>query len=235
MMFTIRGSLLGEALTSLSHTLKQEIILSSEDDGNSSPDANTKLNKCSPSSLIQLLMDVKFINRCFFERNHLSFLDEFGDSSNNYINDSREIMDSVSEQLSKCVKLAVVDGASIDNAIRERHARVFSTCDLFLSSLFGEDDSSDSSSSQNELTSGFGRTSYLSASSDSTFILNPLASSRRFVLLPIQAEKLTELQLRGKYGKKAQEEKTSSVATTSGNALGTGFGFLSSMLSTKTR
>ncbi|KAL7521579.1 hypothetical protein ACHAWX_006256 [Stephanocyclus meneghinianus] len=235
MMFTIRGSLLGEALTSLSHTLKQEIIISSGDDGNSSPDANTKLNKCSPSSLIQLLMDVKFINRCFFERNHLSFLDEFGDSSNNYVNDSREIMDSVSEQLSKCVKLAVVDGASIDSAIRERHARVFSTCDLFLSSLFGEDDSSDSSSSQNELTSGFGRTSYLSASSDSTFILNPLASSRRFVLLPIQAEKLTELQLRGKYGKKAQEEKTSSVATTSGNALGTGFGFLSSMLSTKTR
>ncbi|KAL3792685.1 hypothetical protein HJC23_009413 [Cyclotella cryptica] len=235
MMLTIRGCLLGEAVTSLSHALHQEIITSSEDDGNASPDGNIKLNKCSPSSLIQILMDVQFINRCFFERNHLGFLEGFVESDKNYINDSREIMDSISEQLSKCVKLAVVDGASIDSAIRERHARVFTSCDLFLSSLFGEDDSNDSSTSQSELTNGFGRTSLLLASSDSSFLLNPLASSRRFVLLPIQAEKLTELQLRGKYGKKPQEEKTSSVAATSGNALGSGFGFLSSMLSTKTR
>ena len=54
-------------------------------------------------------------------------------------------------------------------------------------------------------------------------------------MLPIQAEKLTEIQLRGKYGKKAQEEKTNNAAASSGNAIGTGFGFLSSMLSTKTR
>ena len=74
------------------------------------------------------------------------------------------------------------------------------------------------------------------SSSSQSFMLNPLPSSRRFVLLPIQAEKsLTELQLRGKYGKKSQEDKTSSKdGTSSGNALGSGFGFLSSML-TKTR
>ena len=42
----------------------------------------------------------------------------------------------------------------------------------------------------------------------------------RLVLLPIQAEKsLTELQLRGKYGKKAQEEKASGKDSDSG-ALG---------------
>jgi hypothetical protein len=65
-------------------------------------------------------------------------------------------------------------------------------------------------------------------------MLNPLPSSRRFILLPIQAEKsLTELQLRGKFGKKTQEEKASGKDSTSG-ALGTGFGFFSSML-TKAR
>jgi hypothetical protein len=233
MMLTIRGSLLGEALTSLSRSLKQEMVLSEHDDVGGT-DRNTKLNKCSPSSLIQILMDVKFINRCFFERNHHGFLIGFGVSKNNTVDEPRELINNLSEQLSKCVKLAVVDGACIDDAISERHSRVFASCDLFLSSLFGED-SSNKFTSSDVLTNGGGRTSLLSASSDSSFILNPLASSRRFVLLPIQAEKLTELQLRGKYGKKTHEEKTSSAAASSGNALGSGFGFLSSMLSTKTR
>lgn len=230
MMLAIRGSLLSEAVTSLSRSLNQEIVSSDEDDV-SRTDGNTKLSKCSPSSLIQMLMDVKFIHRCFFERNHHGF--GFGNDGS-YINDSREIMGDLSEQLSKCVKLAVVDGTSIDDAIVERHSRVFSSCDLFLTSLFGEGES-DEAASSDALTNGVGRTSLLSVSSDSTFLLNPLASSRRFVLLPIQAEKLTEIQLRGKYGKKTQEEKASSAAASSGNAIGAGFGFLSSMLSTKTR
>jgi hypothetical protein len=65
-------------------------------------------------------------------------------------------------------------------------------------------------------------------------MLNPLTSSRRFILLPIQVEKsLTELQLRGKFGKKTQEEMQSGKDSNS-RALGASFGFLSSML-TKTR
>lgn len=227
MMLTIRGSLLTEALTSLSRSLNKEIVASDEDIPNTNG-GNAKLNKCSPSSLIQILMDVKFIYRCFFERNHHGFGDD-----GSHINDSQGIIVHITEQLSKCVKLAVVDGTSIDDAISERHSRVFSSCDLFFTSLFGERDSGDSASSD-ALVNGVGQSSLLSVSSDSSFLLNPLVSSRRFVLLPIQAEKLTEIQLRGKYGKKAQEEKTNSAAT-SGNAIGAGFGFLSSMLSTKTR
>ena len=227
MMLTIRGSLLTEALTSLSRSLNKEIVASEEDIPNTNG-GNAKLNKCSPSSLIQILMDVKFIYRCFFERNH----HRFGDDGS-HINDSQGIIVDITEQLSKCVKLAVVDGTSIDDAISERHSRVFSSCDLFFTSLFGESDSGDSASSD-ALVNGVGQSSLLSVSSDSSFLLNPLVSSRRFVLLPIQAEKLTEIQLRGKYGKKAQEEKTNNAAT-SGNAIGAGFGFLSSMLSTKTR
>jgi hypothetical protein len=229
-MLTIRGSLLSEALTSLSRSLNQQIV-SSEENGADTSDRNAKLSKCSPSSLIQMLMDVKFILRCFFERNKHGF--GFGDDDC-HINYSQGIMVNLSEQLSKCVKLAVVDGTSIDDAIVERHSRIFSSCDLFLTSLFGESES-DKTSTSEALANGVGRTSLLSASSDSAFLLNPLASSRRFVLLPIQAEKLTEIQLRGKYGKKAQEEKANNAAASSGNAIGAGFGFLSSMLSTKTR
>jgi len=228
MMLTIRGSLLTEALTSLSRSLNQEIVASEEDIPNTNG-GNAMLNKCSPSSLIQMLMDVKFIHRCFFERNHHGFGDD-----GSHIHDSQGIIVDITEQLSKCVKLAVVDGTSIDDAISERHSRVFSSCDLFFTSLFGESNSSDSASSDS-LVNGIGQSSLLSVSSDSSFLLNPLASSRRFILLPIQAEKLTEIQLRGKYGKKAQEEKANSAAASSGNAIGTGFGFLSSMLSTKTR
>ena len=117
--------------------------------------------------------------------------------------------------------------ASVDGAIRDRHSQVFVASDLFLSSLFGEDNGASSAALTNGAVGG-------ALSSTQEFILNPLPSSRRFILLPIQAEKsLAELQLRGKYGKKTQEEKGGKDVA-SGNAIGAGLGFLSSML-TKNR
>jgi len=219
MIVTIRGSLLGEALTSISQSLKEEIISTAEEyNGDNGDD---KLKKCSPSSLVQLLMDVKFVNRCLFERNTHGFYSLTEDS----ISDSRQIMDSISERLAACVGGY---SSSVSGAISERHSQVFVSCDLFLSSLFGEDDGEKFSSA---ITNGATASASSSAlSSSQSFSLNPLPSSRRFILLPIQAaeKSLAELQLRGKYGKnKAREEKET---TTSGNALGTGFGFLSSML-----
>ena len=231
MMVTIRGSLLGEALSSMSRSLKRG-ILSKSDDEDGVTDDDEILKKCSPSSLIQLSMDVKFIQKCFFERNQHGFL-----LTNEAVNDSREIMDSLSESLVASVRNTLRDGSPINSAISERHAQVFNSCDLFLSSLFGEDPDDKFSSSNGSATTANGVSSSSALlSSSQSFMLNPLPSSRRFVLLPIQAEKsLTELQLRGKYGKKSQEDKTSSKDdTSSGNALGSGFGFLSSML-TKTR
>jgi hypothetical protein len=222
MLVTIRGSLLGEALTSISQSLKQEIMSSRDDDGvTDDASYDERLKKCSPSSLVQLNMDIKFIHRCFFERNKSGFL-----LASDSINDSRRIINDLSECTSASINAITIDVSTINNSISEKHARVFSSCDLFLSSLFGEDKSgnflSDLSASMNGI------------SSSESMVLNPLPSSRRFILLPIQAEKsLTELQLRGKYEKKAQEEKTSGKDTTTG-ALGSGFGFLSSML-TKTR
>mmetsp|Transcript_24172 Transcript_24172/g.48913 ORF Transcript_24172/g.48913 Transcript_24172/m.48913 type:complete len:564 (+) Transcript_24172:3-1694(+) len=234
MLSTIRGSLLGEAVTTLSHSLQQLILESAEDDNGGNGDQHTKLKKCSPSSLVQLLLDVKFVHRCFFERNQYGFLFTTSDFETGKTSDeeSRDITEDLSKRLSIYVKSKVTDESSIISAISERHSQVFVSCDLFFSSLFGEDEDGSFTTSPSSTVMN-GGSSMLSFSP--SFILNPLASSRRFTLLPIQAEKsLTELQLRGKYGKKSQEEKAANIAPASGNALGSGFGFLSSML-TKTR
>lgn len=225
MMVTIRGSLLGEAVLSMSQSLKEVGCGNYE-----SPDENKIFKKCSPSSLIQLLMDVRFVNQCFFERNQNGFL-----STSDFIDDSREIIANLSQVLADSVKDAGEDLLSIESAIAERHSQIFISCGLFLSSIFGgEGDDDHSHPSGYPLTNGVGGTSQ--SLSSSSFVTNPLASSRRFSLLPIQAEKsLTELQLRGRYGKKVREEKESNKDVSSGNALGSGFGFLSSMLSNKTR
>lgn len=224
MMVTIRGSLLGEALASISQSLQQGILHTSDDDA-APDDDDGILKKYAPSSLIQLGMDVKFIHKCFFERNQHGFL-----LTSDVINDSRDIMVSLITSISND---ALRDGSPINIAISERHSQVFKSCDLFLSSLFGEDTDDKFSSSTSATTNG-GISSALSSSQ--SFMLNPLPSSRRFILLPIQAEKsLTELQLRGKYGKKQEDKTSSKDGTSSGNAMGSGFGFLSSMLSTKNR
>ncbi|KAL3775860.1 hypothetical protein ACHAW5_010154 [Stephanodiscus triporus] len=227
MLVTIRGSLLGEALTSLTHSMNEE-IMSTLDDDCVTDDGNVRerLKKCSTSSLVQLNMDVRFIRRCFFDRNKFGF-----SLTSDTIKDSCGIIDGMSERLSMSINSAMRDTSIVNSAISERHAQVFCSCDLFLSSLFGEDQDGKFSSATSVSMNGVS-SSVLSSSE--SFVLNPLPSSRRFILLPIQAEKsLTELQLRGKYGKKTQEEKSSGKDSTSG-ALGTGFGFLSSML-TKTR
>jgi len=238
MLVLIRGSLLGEAMTSMSQSLKREIISTSEEDEDGSggaiddDDKDLLLKKCSPSSLIQLTMDVQFIHQCFFKRNQYGFL-----LASDSVDDSQEIMNSLSERLSDCLNNALKDGSTsfsvVNSAISERHSQVFTSCDLFLSSLLGEDKNNENFSSSSASGVNGGVVSVLSSSQ--SFILNPLPSSRRFILLPIQAEKsLTELQLRGKYGKKQEEKANSSNGKNTNSGLGTGFGFLSSML-TKTR
>ncbi|KAL9190273.1 hypothetical protein ACHAXT_007484 [Thalassiosira profunda] len=228
MMVTIRGALLGEALTSVSRSLQREILGASPDDIGTLDEGEDVLKKCGPSSLVQLLLDVRFVHRCFFERNTHGFVSLTADS----INASRATIEELSDRISAGMKSALggngrSSAASVDSAMRDRHSQVFVASDLFLSSLFGEDDGASSAALTNGAVGG-------ALSSTQEFILNPLPSSRRFILLPIQAEKsLTELQLRGKYGKKAQEEKGGKDVA-SGNAIGAGLGFLSSML-TKNR
>ncbi len=78
--------------------------------------------------------------------------------------------------------------------------------------------------------SGGGATS----SDEQTLLLNPMPSSRRFMLLPIQAERsLDELRLRSKYGKEKEAAAEAEAASAPSSAVTSGFGFFSSMLKKK--
>ena len=237
MLVTIRRSLLCEALTSISQSLEQEITSSSCDDCSTNDNGTDQiLKKCSPSSLVQLDMDVKFIHHCFFQRHRDDISLQSEESSAADEDESRSTLERLSNRLSADVVDALGQDASlaINGAISECQTRVFMSCDLFLTPLFGEDTHKGGETSNNSIAALSTSTSSLS------FALNPLSSSRRFILLPIQAEKSqSELQLRSKYGNNNQKEKASNsnnigagkdTFSTSGNALGTGFGFLSSML-----
>ena len=236
MMVTIRRSLLGEALTSLSQSLQQEITVAALDDcATNDNGTDIILRKCSPSSLVQLDMDIKFIHHCFFERNQHDISIPSDDSTADDNDQARRIIEGLTKRLSASVVDALgQDALAINGAISESLMRVFASCDLFLTPLFGGYVPTGDTSLLSSSTTA-------SSSSSVSFTLNPLASSRRFILLPIQADKSqSELQLRtSKYGKKIKEEKASNSGkdsySTSGNALGTGLGFLSSMLSTKNR
>ena len=67
--------------------------------------------------------------------------------------------------------------------------------------------------------------------------LTPLSSSRRFALLPIQAERsIAELQTLGRIGKDKMDREAAERADrarSTANAVSSGFGFFSSMLGKK--
>lgn len=235
MLVTIRGSLLGEALSIVCMTLDREMgskLETSDDDNGFRGEDRNILEKFSPSALVQLYTDTKFLHRCFFERNRHGFFLLASDD----VDGLQQILNRFLNDLSVGMDAALKDEGGSSTArgdALQRQAHVFASCDLYLSSLFGEDKRGEFSSSTNG--AGGVAATFLSSSSSQPLAITPLQSSRRFVLLPIQAERsLAELRLRGKYGKKAPEEKAGGKDVSSGNALGTGFGFLSSMLN-KTR
>ena len=225
---TVRGSLLGEAVKSVSESLGRELSPTpapSSDDAGDGTRADP-LDGFSPSALAQFSVDLRFLRRCLFGR------DRPGPSPPGEERDGpRRRVDSLIERLSSRIAAAAPpgahDAASFDAAVDERHAGVFSSCDLYLSTLLGEEAGGSASPAP-----GAGPAS---APSSHSFLLSPLPSSRRFVLLPVQAGRsLAELQLRGKYGKNKSRDGGDGKELGGGNnALGSGFGFLSSMLSAK--
>jgi hypothetical protein len=171
----------------------------------------------APSGIVQLKNDVTFLQACFFERNQYGF----GGRG--------------SEETAKANLISMIN--SIDNQARtvcdmdtirqieSKHEHVQEICYLFLSSLFGEG-SSAAAVPVNDLGGSFGA----APRTDSTPLFNgPLASSCRFPLLPIQADRtLSGVQARGKY--KDKEEPDSRTETVGSGAVRAGFGFFSSML-----
>ena len=111
--------------------------------------------------------------------------------------------------------------------IQARHEHAFEACDLFLSSLFGNDGSS---SSAPALLDTVGAAASAATTGKTPLFHQPLASSCRFPLLPIQADRtLSGVQARGKYNKEKEENDGRSERV---GAVRSGFGFFSSMLKT---
>jgi hypothetical protein len=232
MMRTIRWALLVETLTRLSASLEEKTDDESEA-------TLVDIGKFCTPAIIQLLSDVMFIKDMFFRRNCHGFPTEiakivdYDDEEEMEISKVEaskvileEMVNASSSQLAECTILNMDDTY---HEIEETHQMSAMACDLYFSSLLGDDVSA---TAQSVLTGdGHLAPSQLGASSDSPALShNPLPSSRRFVLLPIQSERsLNELQLRSKYGMDKKKQAEAREDTTAASAVSSGFGLLSSM------
>merc|ERR1712238_402705 len=151
-----------------------------------------------PSGIAQLKNDLSFFFACFFGRNQHGF-------------GTDESMDITKKDLQK---------------VERKIEYVLEACDLFISSLFGEDSLTAVPLSKLEETKGI-----VPRMGSTPLFHPPLVSSCRFPLLPVQADRtLSGVQARGKY--KEKEENESRSETVGSGAVRAGFGFFSSMLKT---
>lgn len=163
---------------------------------------------CCASALQQLYVDTSFADASFLQYSSVGLA---------VSPDEKERLQQVLRTVEVANKTPPFDLA------KEKHQHVFETSDLFFSSLFGRAGSTSVSPAGEILGSSDGGDQVQFA---------PLPSSRRFALLPVQADRtLSDIQLRGKYAKE-QEEAMDTQQTTSGNVISGGFGFLSNMLKT---
>jgi hypothetical protein len=212
MIDMIRWALLRQGLEAVACVLDEHV--------GSALEATTApaMNNSGPSGIAQLKNDLSFLLACFLDRNQHGFGIE-------------ESMDITKKDLQKIMtKTDILFRRSCDmNTTREierKHEYVLEACDLFISSLFGEDSSSAAPLGTFEETNGV-----LPRMGSTPLFHPPLASSCRFPLLPIQADRtLSGVQARGKY--KEKEENDSRSETVGSGAVRAGFGFLSSMLKT---
>jgi len=211
MVDTVRWALLYNGLEIVTSLLDTQI-------GVDSAETKTKLAEACPSGLIQLCNDISFIRSCFFVRNKYSFDKDGADHP------SKTKLDG----LNRYVTSLSPDGtsASVVSRIEESHRHVFEVCDLFLSSLFGEDKSSSVPVGDiSDIGSSLGQGQ---ASGASPLFHAPVPSSCRFQLLPIQADRtLSGVQARTKLKEKEAENRADSVGK---GAMRAGLGFFSSML-----
>lgn len=218
MIDTIRRTLLRRSLMSLLSLLGEAF-----DAGVSS---GRRLESCSVSPLLQLHLDVTFVKLCYYERNHYDFGPETS-LATSLKGDVEKTVVRVDGLLRSACDSGTLQ--SLPEITGAKHQHVLEVCDLFFSSLFGEDSSSPTISSEDELDLGMGTPS----ASSLPLIHPPLASSRRFVLLPVQADRsLSDLQLRGKYVKEKEETQSRQEAH-GGSVMSSGLGFFSSMLKKK--
>jgi len=214
MIDVVRGALLRQGLEAVIQILGEHLIPAIE--GTNAP----LMKESGPSGVAQLKNDLSFLQACFCDREQQGMDDS--------MEASKRKLQSIIRKVDNLFRRV----CSID-AVREierKQEYTVEACDLFISSLFGKD----KSRSTDVPIIGFGETSTDIApqKGDKTPLFHPpLASSCRFPLLPIQADRtLSGVQARGKY--KEKEEIDSRSETVGSGAVRAGFGFFSSMLKT---
>jgi len=213
LMDNIRWALLCESFVGLSAMLEKAVT----------SEIGADLERSNVPALVQLHVDVSFVKTCFLEKNQNGFgPDESAKRAAAPTTHLETVIRYTDQVLKKACDRNTL--ASLSSITSEKHQRVLETSNLFFSSLFG-DDTGASVSPAGELMG--------SAEGTEPLFHVPLASSRRFTLLPVQADRsLNDIQIRGKYAKE-KEEDTERHDTRSGNVISGGFGFLSNMLKTK--
>jgi hypothetical protein len=206
----IRWALLAQGLEAVVGVMKEHVGPALQSG------ASLAIKDSGPSGIAQLKNDLSFIHTCFFTRNQRGF----GKGA------EEELAKAELQTLTKTLDILVrrVCDTSTLRDIEERHKYALEVCELFLSSLFGEETST--SVHVGDLGGGMGSLPYTGAT---PLYHQPLQSSCRFPLLPIQADRtLSGVQARGKY--KEREEADQRSETIGGGAVRAGLGFFSNML-----
>lgn len=206
----IRWALLSQGAEAAVRVLKDHVLVALT--SSTSP----AMKDSGPLGVAQLKNDLSFIQRCFFDRNRHGFGGERDEESTK----------AALQKIIMKVDVLVRRVCAMDTLrqIEAKQAYVFEVCDLFFSSLLGNDTS---------LTVPIGdlhdNVTATSGSGATPLYHAPLPSSCRFPLLPIQDDRiLSGVQARGKY--KEKQETDSRSENIGGSAVRAGFGFFSNML-----
>ena len=217
---TIRWSLVRQSLALITNTYQDaqenyERMLNETDEG-----GKKKYGDLSVSALLQLKTDISFIQKCFYERLQPGLASKFEEQKNT-LGVSKSSLESLLDGADTKLR-RYPNAAAVANTIPSKHQQVMEATDLFLASLFGGTDESVETSALTAPPMDLGT----SGTNATPWINNPLPSSRRFALLPVQSDRgLTEMQLR-KYGKKNAEENNQQDSSAGlGQNLQKGFGY----------
>jgi len=209
----VRWALLCQSLVGVASMLHDEL--------SSLQSTGLSLEKSGPSALVQHYNDTSFLYRCFTERN----INGFGPEEAGHDENVHSSLSSIEQLMKRSGSLlrSSVGGSSyqkISSIVPEGHKHVFAVSELAFASLFGE--VSGPTSSDLDISG---------SAAAAPLYRPPLASSRRFALLPVQADRsLQDIQLRAKYAKEKQTASTTRNENVGAKVVTSGLGFLSSML-----
>lgn len=206
LMTTIRWALLSQGLSAVVAVLAEHIGAALGD---------STLRNCGPSGLVQLKSDLTFVGRTFFRRNRYGFGKGGAETT------SEAALRKLSKEVDALLRRSC--DKSVLTKIEENHSHIMEVCDLFFSSLLGQDDE------MSVPLGDLGGSAATPGMGSNPLLYVPLASSCRFPLLPIQSDRtLSGVQARNKY--KEKDDSEGRQDRVGGGAVRAGLGFFSSML-----